>query len=112
MKTKFIEGPWNLEMPKKKKKYYAKLSGKGWSRFAKVCVRIKCNKELDEEGIANAKLIAAAPELYEACNEMVLLKNLWLPLEYDHLNEERREEIIMLVRSLRKMEQAIKKATE
>lgn len=66
MKTKFTDGKWTVEYPRMKK-YYAKISAIGWGNFAKVVVRMEGFKKLSEEGAANAKLIAAAPDLFECC---------------------------------------------
>jgi len=38
MKLNITPGPWTYTMPRPEK-FYAKISGKGWSDFAKVCVR-------------------------------------------------------------------------
>jgi len=38
MELKITPGPWLYTMPIPEK-FYAKISGKGWSDFAKVCVR-------------------------------------------------------------------------
>lgn len=43
-------------------------TGRGWAHFARVVV--VCGAESDAEGIANARLITAAPDLYGAL-EMV-----------------------------------------
>lgn len=102
MKTKFTKGPWNLEMPKKKKNY-AKLSGDGWLLFAKICVRIKGHKEPDEEGLANAKLIAAAPDLFEALLGLKVFIDGLPPMSAI---------LFSLTEEYNKAEQAIKKATE
>ncbi|MEL7586648.1 MAG: hypothetical protein AAGU19_08025 [Prolixibacteraceae bacterium] len=65
-----------------------------------------------EENKANARLISSAPNMFNVCKEIIRLKDLILPAEVDHLKEERREEIIALVRLVRQAEQALKKATE
>ena len=66
----------------------------------------------EEEMRANAKLIAAAPELFEAIETMIRLKDIYLPSGCDNIKEEHRDEMVALLRGFRQMEEAIKKATE
>ena len=70
MKTKHTPGEWRLKMPIINKSS-SKISGSGWEDFAKVVVKLKYSDEFDETGLANAKLIAAAPDLLGALIEMV-----------------------------------------
>lgn len=55
-------GPWEIEWPRKGKSFAKISSPKGnWWEFIKVCVRV--DGKDNEQGYANAALIASAPEL-------------------------------------------------
>jgi len=75
-------GPWEVDMPSSDQydaawtacnereelpfdASCAKISGKKWAGFANVCVI--CQGTPDAEGEANARLIAASPDLLAAC---------------------------------------------
>ena len=58
---KFTQGPWHVD--RLRGKYTAYISGADWRKLAKVYV--VCGKNEVEEGWANARLIAAAPEMYD-----------------------------------------------
>lgn len=62
--VKHTRGPWKIE--NKRGKYRVRISGAGWEEFAKVIVRMQGDEQDLEEGLANANLIASAPELLEA----------------------------------------------
>ncbi len=66
-------GPWSLT--RTPKGHRMRVSGFGWGHFAKVVVRMDGEDEDQSEGIANANLIAAAPDLLEALNELVVARN-------------------------------------
>lgn len=73
-KAKHLPGPWEQT----RTKYLVKLSASSpsdgtWHFFAKVCVRIKGEGKDDETGLANARLIAAAPELLEALKKLTMM---------------------------------------
>jgi len=59
-KFKGTPGPWNLTNGKKITK---KVNGSNWYQFASVIIRLEGAESNSEIGEANAKLIAAAPEL-------------------------------------------------
>lgn len=68
---KGTEGPWEF---KRTGKGHFLISGIGWEDFAKVYTITDggdFDGKLADEAKANAKLIAAAPDLLEACMEFV-----------------------------------------
>jgi hypothetical protein len=67
--TKHTPGPWTLTRSKKQNKAF--LSGSGWGRFCRIWVRIRGCIEDDATGIANTKLITAAPELLTLAQHIV-----------------------------------------
>jgi hypothetical protein len=68
--TKHTPGPWNLvpadEDVKLGSAFCLDLSAIGWGSFARVVIRFNDESEPSKEGLANARLIAAAPDLLEA----------------------------------------------
>lgn len=60
--SKFTPGPWKAERSKSGSK--VRISGHGWFRFARVWVEVADQRS--EEGEANARLIAAAPDMLAA----------------------------------------------
>lgn len=67
--TKHTPGPWTAS-PHSKHKH--SISAAGWSEFAKVVTRMQGNDNDSIEGLANASLIAAAPELLDAMQSAVV----------------------------------------
>ena len=59
--AKFTPGPWRV---KPHKTNTARIDADGWTKFARVYVRV--GGLPSEEGEANARLIAAAPDLLAA----------------------------------------------
>lgn len=77
--TKFTPGPWHCASKKPRQ-----ISDKRGFKIAKCLLLTKgANFELSkQEGLANAHLIAAAPELYEALEQaLAAIKDF---LEYEH----------------------------
>jgi len=68
-------GPWVFDqgvVPTVRFEGHCHINGDNWFGLAQVAV--ECNGEPSLEGEANARLIAAAPELYAALREMC---NVW-----------------------------------
>ncbi len=73
-KTTFTPGPWIIELPKHNKGSFAKISAQRWSKFASVVVKTTLGDGVyvkDDAGEANARLIAAAPEMYELLRQIL-----------------------------------------
>ncbi len=74
---KFTKGPWTVGKRKDKNRGSAKayIDGFSWDGLASVWVRLQ-NKDMDsDEGVANAHLIAAAPDLYAALAEIMHMRS-------------------------------------
>lgn len=67
MEFKGTKGEWKLS---KRRLDYRYLSGEGWEDFARVCVMVDGSG--NDEGKANAKLIASAPELLKELQKIKL----------------------------------------
>jgi len=66
MKTKHTPGEWVI---KKSRESLTEvhISAPSWENFASVVVRMQGSEHIDPEGMANSKLIAAAPVLLSTC---------------------------------------------
>lgn len=62
-KFKGTPGPWRVGKIGKSK---TSISGSNWHEFAKVITKMEYATEHSSQGLANAHLISAAPELLEA----------------------------------------------
>jgi hypothetical protein len=60
------EGPWELGSYSLRGESYTAIDGVGWDELATVVTRMKGSDENNPEGMANAWLIAAAPDLLAA----------------------------------------------
>ena len=70
MMVEYTKGPWELDESLRGNSYTA-ISGEDWIELATVVTRMKSSDEYSPEGLANARLIAAAPELLEALEELI-----------------------------------------
>ena len=59
-------GPWELDSESLKGDSYTAINGEGWYELATVVTRMISGAEDSPEGLANARLIAAAPDLLAA----------------------------------------------
>lgn len=65
---KWTPGPWETE--RGDRRWRVSINGQNWEGLAKVVVRMEHDQTDREDGWANARLIAAAPELYEALRDV------------------------------------------
>lgn len=63
--SKHTPGPW--ELGPVTRSGYRYLNSEAWDEFARVVTRMEYDPCESPSGLANAYLIAAAPELLEAC---------------------------------------------
>jgi hypothetical protein len=80
------------------------LSGGNWFDFALVCTRMADEPFDHPQGVANARLIAAAPDLYEAADALrpllsLIADGLWEDCPYP---DAQRKRIAALVAALSK----------
>lgn len=71
MMAEYTKGPWELDELSLRGDSYTAISGEDWIELATVVTRMKSSDEYSPEGLANARLIAAAPELLEALEELI-----------------------------------------
>ena len=64
----FTKGPWYLGPDKD---CYRSVNGPKWDDLARVVVRLEGDDTQFAPGEANARLIAAAPDLYEALKAII-----------------------------------------
>lgn len=71
--SKHSPGPWTLGPADDidGAQYYRSVSAKTWQNFANVVVRMEDDDHDSAKGLANAALIAAAPDLLEALEAVV-----------------------------------------
>jgi hypothetical protein len=68
MMAEYTRGPWELDESLKGEGYTA-INGEGWYELATVVTRMKQRDEDSPEGLANARLIAAAPDMLAALTD-------------------------------------------
>lgn len=68
MKQQYTPGPWKIDRISERGRFKDQMmvSGECWREFALVYVRLSGRTEDNAIGLANARLIAAAPDLLEA----------------------------------------------
>lgn len=73
MSGKHTPGPWKLSAMRTEEGFssncYKSVNGERWGQLANIVVRFKGNAKESPEGLANATLIAAAPDMLEALEE-------------------------------------------
>lgn len=110
MKRKFTRGEWFVDENSDFVNWKAK---EGVSYPGNICQFFNKNEDHYHNHEANAKLIAAAPDLLEACEKIISLKEIILPPEpVEGVSEEFRDEYVALNSLVTMAENAIKKATE
>ena len=105
-KVSHTPGPWTVA---RTTTHGMEISGSEWRRFARVYVRFEGDDEDSQVGLANAKLIAAAPELLEALKQLIRDSETILdPLDVEELSQ---PVYSALAEGIKISKQAIKKAT-
>lgn len=66
-------GPWIIQRSRTIRPNYALICGQDWHDLAHVVVRFSGDKEDDATGLANARLIAAAPETIKALEALLAM---------------------------------------
>ena len=84
------------------------LDGDSWLAMRQRTT--KDRQDILDEQLANAKLIAAAPELLKALQAVLIVKDLWLPPNDVEVEECYKGEVATLNSLRNKIEQAINKA--
>jgi len=69
--TAHTPGPWIIQRSRTIRPNYALICGQDWHDLAHVVVRFSGDKEDDATGLANARLIAAAPDLLFALQRLM-----------------------------------------
>lgn len=64
--TQHTPGPWIIQRSRTIRPNYALICGQDWHDLANVVVRFSGDKGDDDTGLANAALIAAAPDMQAA----------------------------------------------
>ena len=78
MSTKHTPGPWRFG---EAKNGYTTIGGGNWGEFATVVTRMEGRDHDDPTGVANARLIVAAPDLLAAVEALFqhcsMIHNVW-----------------------------------
>lgn len=86
------QGPWAVS------NYYAgkaSISGKDWGGFATVVTKLDGDESESVEGLANARLIAAAPRMYAALELL-----LWQDAHFGEVNDALIVEVARLLQEI------------
>ena len=79
MTTQHTPGPWTIKFFRSIEPNHALICAEDWHDFASVVVRFCGDDTDDATGLANARLIAAAPEMLEALKEAKNGLRYWEP---------------------------------
>lgn len=85
--TEHTKGPWELDESLRGNSFTA-ISGDDWIELATVVTRMNMKDEDSPEGMANARLISAAPDLLAALEDAVeaLTQARYYPSELKRFN--------------------------
>ena len=109
MKSKHTQGEWRVGDNYRE----VTTSRPGILEGSKTVAKISQFSKSEDTIIANAKLIAAAPELLEACQEAMRIVDLWSPsYSKENIKESDISELAALSLMRRSIEQSLKKATK
>ena len=105
-KPKHTPGPWKIE--------YDNDGNGGFQEWLNIGpAKVMGGRHLTEEDHANAQLIAAAPDLLEACQAMIRARDLWVPHEGEILESDEAEALSLLeAKILVAIAKATKEATK
>ena len=103
----YTTGPWRISEHRSRDNCYVRIdSPPHWHGFAQVVVRMSDDEEDSPEGLANARLIAAAPDMLAA------LKCLLPGLVLDRRYADDDDDLDALDSRIETVLEAIKKATD
>lgn len=109
--NKFTPGPWILETVQTSSGICHKIGPFPWKdgkqNHACIYADYPGTGAIEKELVANAHLIAAAPDLLEALEGVLRISDLWLPHEVE---EQHAEEMYVLHMARNKMIAAVEKA--
>ena len=71
MLNNFSEGSWEVEDDYLEEDGSVSISTPSWGSLARVVVKMCDDSEYSSEGVANAHLIAASPEMYKALEALL-----------------------------------------
>lgn len=106
METKFTKGEWKI--------VDTDVVAENGCAICQVYDASESNiTEMDMEIVlANLKLIAAAPDMFEALSTMIRIKDIYMPNDINEVKPEHYDEMNTLCKAFRQMEKAIKRVTD
>lgn len=106
METKFTKGEWKI--------VDTDVVAENGCAICQVYDASESNiTEMDMEIVlANLKLIAAAPDMFEALSAMIRIKDIYMPNDINEVKPEHYDEMNTLCKAFRQMEKAIKRVTD